>query len=318
MKKLFISMLAVAALASCSKEQTIVADQGELIGFNSFVENSTRAVKATDPSLNASNFKAFNVWGTVGGVAIYDGDEVTGDVGSNIVEDKETMIWTCPTVKQYWIKDAVYKFAALRNEGDQEANVTCVDGLPTKVKFDATAANVDLLYAKNYGTNDNGIIGQASNNAPVNFNFEHLLSKVKFTVNNNSTSADGYSFNVTNIDVKGSKTGTVVLADKTWESKGAAAVYDVADITVAAGDASEECASELLLIPGKFDITFDVEIFCQSTKISTHPSATVNTVTFAGGNSYNLVITVAVGEEITFSVTEEPEWTSTDDTTLTL
>ena len=317
MKKLFISMLAVAALASCSQEDVIVADKGELIGFNSFVENSTRADKATDPSLNASNFKEFNVWGTVGGVAIYSGDKVTGDVGSNIVDDKETMIWTCPTVKQYWIKDAVYKFAALRNEG-AKTNVTCVDNLPSEVKFDATAANVDLLYAKNYGANDNGIIGQASNNAPVNFNFEHLLSKVKFTVKNNSTSAVGYSFNVTNIDVKGAKTGTVVLANKSWKNKTAADVYEVADIAVASGVASQECANELLLIPGEFEITFDVEILCQGTKISTHESATVNKVTFAGGNSYNLVITVAVGEEITFSVTEEPEWTTNDDTTLTL
>ena len=310
-------MLAIAALASCAKEEVIVADQGELIGFNSFVENSTRADKATDPSLNASNFKEFNVWGTVGGVAIYSGDKVTGDVGSNIVEGKETMIWTCPTVKQYWIKDAVYKFAALRNEG-AKTNVTCVDNLPSEVKFDATAANVDLLYAKNYGANDNGIIGQASNNAPVNFNFEHLLSKVKFTVKNNSTSAVGYSFNVTNIDVKGAKTGTIVLADKSWKNKTAADVYEVADIAVASGVASQECANELLLIPGEFEITFDVEILCQGTKISTHESATVNKVTFAGGNSYNLVITVAVGEEITFSVTEEPEWTSNSDTTLTL
>lgn len=315
MKKLFISMLAIAALASCAKEEVIVADQGELIGFNSFVENSTRA--AVDPSLNTSNFKEFNVWGTVGGVAIYSGDKVTGDVGSNIVDGKETMIWTCPTVKQYWIKDAVYKFAALRNEG-AKTNVTCVDNLPSEVKFDATAANVDLLYAKNYGANDNGIIGQASNNAPVNFNFEHLLSKVKFTVQNNSTSAVGYSFNVTNIDVKGAKTGTIVLADKSWKNKTAADVYEVADIAVASGVASQECANELLLIPGEFEITFDVEILCQGTKISTHESATVNKVTFAGGNSYNLVITVAVGEEITFSVTEEPKWTSNDDTTLTL
>ena len=318
MKKLFISMLAVAALASCSQEDVIVADKGDLIGFNSFVENSTRADKAFDPSLNASNFKEFNVWGTVGGVAIYSGDKVTGVVGSNIVDGKETMIWTCPTVKQYWIKDAVYKFAALRNEGAKEENVTCVDNLPSEVKFDATAANVDLLYAKNYGTNDEGIIGQASNNAPVNFNFEHLLSKVKFTVKNNSTTAKDYSFNVTNIEVKGAKKGTVKLATKEWKDKSAADVYEVATIAVAAGDASKECANELLLIPGEFEITFDVEILCKGKPISTHESATVNKVTFAGGNSYNLVITVAVGEEITFSVTEEPKWTSNSDTTLTL
>lgn len=313
MKKLFISMLAVAALASCSQEDVIVADKGDLIGFNSFVENSTRAAK--DPSLNTETFTSFNVWGTVGGVAIYNGDEVKGTVGNP--DDDDQYIWTCESVKQYWIKDAVYKFAALKNEG-AKTNVTLVNNLPSKVAFDATAANVDLLYAKNYGPDNNGIVGLASGNDPVNFNFEHLLSKVKFTVKNNSTTATGYSFKVVNIDVKGSKTGTVVLADKTWESKSAAAVYDVADITVAAGVASEECASELLLIPGEFEVTFDVEYYCNGTLIATHQSATVNEVTFNGGNSYNLVINVKVGEEITFSVEKEPTWTPNDDTTLTL
>lgn len=303
-------MLAIAALASCAKEEVIVADQGELIGFNSFVENSTRADKATDPSLNASNFKEFNVWGTVGGVAIYSGDKVTGDVGSNIVEDKETMIWTCPTVKQYWIKGAVYKFAALRNEG-AKTNVTCVDNLPSKVKFDATAANVDLLYAKNYGANDNGIIGQASNNAPVNFNFEHLLSKVKFTVNNGSTSATGYSFVVKNIVVNGSKTGTVTLADKTWSDKSDAANYDPFSITVGSGVASQECANELLLIPGNVNVSFTVAILCNGTEIASHnyPAEGTYTKTIQGGYAYNFTIGVAVGEEITFSVTQEPAWT---------
>ena len=299
MKKLFLMLAAAAAVASCSKDYTIVADQGEAIAFNSFVENSTRA--AVDPSLNAETFTAFNVWGTVGGVPIYTGNEVTGKVGDP--EAGADYIWTCASVKQYWIKDAVYKFAALRNEG----TVTLENDLPSKVTFDATNANVDLLYAKNYGTSDNGIIGQTSGNNPVNFDFEHLLSKVKFTVKNNSTTATGYSFNVTNIDVEGSKTGTVVLSDRSWESKGASDVYDVADIAVAEGATGVECAQELLLIPGEFKVSFDVQILCQDTVVATHHSA-VNTVTFEGGNAYNLVITVAVGEEIKFSVTEQPEW----------
>jgi hypothetical protein len=82
MKKLFISMLAVAALVSCSKEQTIVADKGELIGFNSFVENSTRADAATDPSYSTTAGKGvaltqFNVYGAVEGVNIFNGNAVT-------------------------------------------------------------------------------------------------------------------------------------------------------------------------------------------------------------------------------------------------
>ena len=113
MKKLFISMLAVAALASCSQEDVIVADKGDLIGFNSFVENSTRAAAATDPSYSTSGVEGdgvaltkFNVYGAVNGVNIFNGNEVTkGTAGYGSA-------WTCGA-KQYWINGADYEFVAV-------------------------------------------------------------------------------------------------------------------------------------------------------------------------------------------------------------
>jgi uncharacterized protein YcfL len=55
MKKILISMLAVAALVSCSKEESILVDQGEAIAFgNAFVDNSTRA---DDPSSSANDIE---------------------------------------------------------------------------------------------------------------------------------------------------------------------------------------------------------------------------------------------------------------------
>ena len=125
MKKLFISMLAVAALASCSQEDVIVADKGDLIGFNSFVENSTRA---TDPTYGAQPLTQFYVYGTVQGtgngvVNIYDGDVVTGTVGNTV--------WSCG-VKQYWIAGAQYNFAAVVDVDKDN------DKLPDGVTVDTT------------------------------------------------------------------------------------------------------------------------------------------------------------------------------------
>lgn len=295
MKKFFIAIAAIATAAACSQNETISLDNGEAISFgNAFVENSTRDDVATDPSLNETTFKEFKVWGTVGGVPIYENNTVTGTVGA----DK---IWSCVEVKQYWIAGAQYKFAALANAGTVTLGE---DKLPAKTTFDATNANVDLLYAEPVSRT-----GAASGNVPVAFTFNHLLSKVKFTVNNSSTTATGYSFKVHSIVVNGSKTGTIKLADKTWEEKSAAADYNVADIVVAVGDANEECASELLLIPGDFKVSFKVDILCQGTTIATHESA-VSTQTLVGGNAYNFTIGVAVGEEITFTVEEAPEWTN--------
>lgn len=317
MKKLFISMLAIAALASCAKEEVIVADQGELIGFNSFVENSTRA--AVDPSYNATNLKAFKVWGTVNGgnglVSIFNGDNVTGNVGSTTVDGVTTPnIWNCD-VKQYWIKDAIYNFAALVNP---TTNLTLENGLPTEVKGFTANGTTDLLYARSA----NNIVGKASGNGPVNFTFDHLLSKVKFTVINKSTTAEQYSFKVNNITITGNSVGDVTLATKAWDNLGTSKAYNVAEIVVDKDtDAIKgaECAQELLLIPGTFSIAFNVDIYNGTTKLGSQAypiSPATFTAILAAGNAYNFVINVAVGEEITFSVTQEPTWANGGSTTL--
>ena len=294
MKKIFIALAALATLAACNKAEVIETLDGEQIAFsNAFVENTTKG--AVDPSLGtaAKPFTSFDVWGTVGGVAIYDGAEVTGAVGN---------LWTCTSVKQYWIKDAQYKFSALANAGNVELGG---DNLPAKTTFDAAAADVDLLYAEPVTR-----VGVASGNAPVEFTFNHLLSKVKFTVINNSTAATGYSFDVRNITITCPKTGTIKLADKTWEDLSTAAAYSVPTVTVDNSKASEECVNELLLIPGSVSINYAVDIKCDGIVIATHTPAAAHTATLAGGYSYNFVVNVAVGEEITFSVDENASWTS--------
>lgn len=311
MKKLFISMLAVAALASCSQEDVIVADKGDLIGFNSFVENSTRA--ALDPSYGqgAQNLTEFQVWGTVNGgnglVAIYNGADVEGQVGYADNEKTQPNIWYCD-VTQYWIKDAIYNFAALVNATDDLAFANL---LPTEVKGFVADGETDLLYARS----EENITGLASGNGPVNFNFEHLLSKVKFTVKNNSKTAEQYSFKVNGIVIKGKNTGDVTLATKAWDTSAATedTNYTVAEIVVNkdTADAGEECEKELLLIPGDYTINFNVDIYNGTTKLGsqTYPVAGGSYAkTLAVGNAYNFVITVAVGEEITFSVENQPTW----------
>lgn len=338
MKKLLISMLAVATLASCAKEETLSFDKGEAIQFgNAFVDNATRA--ANDPSYgqNAQALTQFQVWGTVNGgnglVAIYDGDDVEGKVGSTTVGDKTTTnVWTCD-VKQYWINDAIYNFAALVNAPivDGKFAVDLTAGLPTKVNGFVADGETDLLYSRSAVD----IKGKASGNGPVNFTFDHLLSKVKFTVINESVDAEDYSFEVTGITITGNSKGDVTLADKKWDNLSTSKTYSVAKITVDADEAEKthtaECAQELLLIPGKFNIAFTVDIYNGTTKLGTQSypiSPAVYEYTLAQGCSYNFVIKVKVGEEIKFSVTEQPAWDGDvatpgiqdgyNDTTLTL
>lgn len=317
MKKLFVSVLAVAALASCAKEELVSLNQEAIQFGGPFVENSTRA--AIDPSYGNEDqdLELFQVWGNVNGgnglVAIFAGDDVEGTVGST---DGEPNVWHCD-VKQYWIKDAIYNFAALVNAPTEEGAVTLTDFLPTKVNGFVADGETDLMYAPS----EADIVGLASGNGPVDFTFNHLLSKVKFTVVNKSKAAAEYSFKVNGITITGNKTGNVTLATKVWDTLSNPGAYNVAEIVVDknTADAGEECEKELLLIPGDFTIAFNVDIYNGATKLGSQAypiSPATYTQTLAVGCSYNFVINVAVGEEITFSVEQQPAWDVKTPTTL--
>ena len=296
MKKILISMLAVAALVSCSKEESILVDQGEAIAFgNAFVDNSTRA---TDPSYSGTaDFTSFKVWGTVAAtesstpVAIFAGDTVSGTVGANSV-------WTC-TVKQYWLNGAKYNFAALANA---ETVTLGADLLPKTVTY--TANQIDLVYAKSVQ-----YTGKASGNDLVAFTFQHLLSKVNFTVNNGSQSATGYSFQVRDIVIAGASAGTcdVTTTPVTWTAT-ANDGYTIANITVDNDTASADIGTALLVVPGNVTVSFNVDIIMGGQVLSTK-SYTSAATTLAPANSYNFVVTPTVGEEIKFTVDNDPTWT---------
>lgn len=300
MKKILISMLAVAALVSCSKEESIRVDQGELIGFgNAFVDNSTRAASATDPSYGTANpLTSFRVWGTINGgngaVAIFANDTVEGTVGTSST-------WNCTTKTQYWVNGAKYNFAALANAGKVTLGA---DLLPATVAFESNGST-DLIYAKSAE-----YTGQpAGQNVQVAFTFEHLLSKVNIKVINKSSAATNYSFLVKNLKINAPKTaGSYDIAKEEWTAT--AGYYVFANISVAGGAAEAECDAEQLLIPGAATISFDVDIMVDDTVVSTAPY-TFST-TLAAANAYNFNINVSVGDPIQFTVEKNPEWTDND------
>lgn len=323
MKRLLLSICAVATLASCSMDEVVSYDKGELIGFaNPFVNKSTRA---TDPSIGATEnnpFESFNVWGTADGKPIYTGDAVEGEVGKD--DEGKDIVWTC-NKKNYWIKGVEYDFAALANYGNATVGVGLDNGLPTSITgFDASGANVDLIYAKLANTitpTDD------SYNTPVSLTFNHLLSKVKFTVINNSYSdAPEYSFNVSDITITGYKSGNATLGNDGWTwapvegSTMAAYTVDATNgITVDKDNTEVTNETELLLIPGTFTIEFKVNTIdgkidgndnVLNTKTYSYPSISALSQTLLVGTAYNFIINVSVGNEITFSVAANPSWTN--------
>ena len=299
MKKIFIALLAIASVAACNKAEVIEAVEGEAIEFsNAFVNNAT---KATDPTYGTVPLTSFNVYGTVTGTAgtinIFDGAEVTGNVGGNV--------WSCG-VKQYWIAGANYKFAAV-----VDANVVTKDGnnMPTALTYE-TDGQKDLLYAEATAP------GKASGNGKVNFSFNHLLSKAQFTVKSNT--ADGYFHNVTNIKVNNFETGTYTIAGGTWAGTTATDI-SFGDITEVTASATKTNATQMLLIPNTADFTvsFTVEIWNGATKLGTQNYTKTVSQDLVKGNAYNFTIECSVGNPIKFTVSADPTWTpATPDVTI--
>lgn len=319
MKKFFIAIAAIATAAACSQNETISLDNGEAISFgNAFVENSVRA--AVDPSYSANDIASFKVYGTVDAsngnpVVIHPGATVTktADYGA---------AWTCKDaedneIKQYWIPGASYKFVGIV-DGDKE-NVSettlLVNGMPTTISYTADGVT-DLLCQT---------IDRKDDTSLVAFSFNHLLAKVNFTVKNNSKDADKYSFVVKNIAFAGNTAGVYDVAKAAWVADkfttGSTAVGNertvdgatVKDIVVASGAASNELTTEVLFLPGKYVITFDVDIIYNNEVITTtsYPATTgAYTYTLDAAKAYNFNVDVAVGQKINFTVSAQPTWTN--------
>lgn len=315
MKKLFTILAVAATLVSCAKDETIAVNKGEAIQFgNAFVENSTRAA---DPSYSTTGkgvaLTTFKVYGAVEGVNIFDGDNVTK--GDNVTYGDA---WACDGQQQYWIAGANYVFDAVV---DATTVVTDTNtGLPVTLTYDATTQK-DMLHDRVT------TVGKPTeNDGLVAFGFTHLLSKINFTVTNNSATAEGYSFVVKNITFNGATAATYDVKTAAWgaaTATGATIIGNertvpvdgvdtkVKDIVVASKAASAELATEVLFIPGTYGITFTVDILYNGNVLSTvnYPATgTTYSHTLAANNAYNFNVNVSVGDPIQFTATTMPEW----------
>lgn len=294
--------------------------EGELIGFNSFVENSTRATAATDPSYNASSLDHFNVYGAVNGVNIFGGIAVTKTDG----------VWSYTGNTQYWIADAPYKFAAVVDATSvtTDTNTDTNTGLPTVLSY-TTSTQKDMLY--DYVET----VGQPTDNdGLVAFQFTHLLSKVKFSVTNTTAAAaTNYRIVVTEAkltNVYPSGTYAVNGDAGTW-TPATASEYELEDLTVNSA-ATQFNSKEVLLIPGsavgvyvKAEIQATADGGTKWTKVSTMEKTFENALGKTGetpnvlvaNNAYHFQVKLGIGTEIQFTATMS-SWDDEGDVDATL
>ena len=341
MKKVIFVLAAVVALAACSQEDVIVADKGAAIGFDTFVENSTRV---DDPSYTNSNlFANFGVFGTVEGAALFNNMTVTG---SGL---KGT--WTYEGT-QYWIADAKYNFAAVApqtvmvNDVKTDVYTNASYAVTSSVVNDekvytgtttlsfANNGEIDLLYAEATAVGEAGS-GDAEHpaNDKVGFNFRHILSKVKFSFVNKYLST-GSTIRVRDIVLTNAhETATATLnANTAWKDHAGKLSIEFGNAvsdTATAATAEEAIAqnNELesynvrFIIPGAehtYTVSFLVDVLYGTTVVETYKHTASLKFTPAAGTAYDIKTVIdhtnidpaQAQEPIEFTVNTMADWGS--------
>lgn len=316
MKKLFVSVLAIAGLVACNNEETVLVQGPAPIAFDgSFVE--TRANAAADPSTTTANIETFNVWGFM--------DEPSGKVFEEEKVSKNGGEWSYVNT-QYWAPGHDYYFAALSNYDNADVTVDGNEYGLGNIKFTVTDGSDDLLYSAV------GPIAAPAQGATsvekVKFAFNHMLSKVKFTFTN------GFTNELATIDVKNIQMTVPATADidvnvADWWSTNCWENYD-GTVNVPFGNAcaktaigvSQECDDARIILPANNDVvytvTFDVALYQGDVvAYAGTKSVEIKGVALEIGKSYNFTAELnasnitAEGSEllpIEFDVTEVKDW----------
>lgn len=310
MKKIFISIMAIAALAACNKEEAVEVQKGDAIAFgDAFVDNATKAIYE-----NASGLTGFTVWGNVDGtnetpLALY------GDAGATVSRNSKDLgvAWDCDVVR-YWTPEAEYNFTAIANG----TGTTIVNGIPTTISYTQNGADpADLVYGTAAAeTNETCVPTGNVNGTIVEFTLRHLLARVKVQFENQIAAA-GYTYDITNVKINTAKTGVYTIANAV-DSDPATIAWDPADDEVALPytaitglAATVTPVGAQLIIPGApVVLSFDYVLKLNGTAIYSTTFTKTVTTTLAEGNSYNLNVVLKAGNEIDFTLTALTDWTT--------
>ena len=320
MKKLLVSVLVIAGLVACTQETTLVQQGNAPMEFGAaFVENATRAI---DPSITTTTITGFDVWGFMDSPAgkVFEGEDVTGSEG------KFTYVNT-----QYWTPGHVYYFAALApmNSANWSLNTAeaNLEGAG-EISFTNVNGTEDLLYAATSVSTMDLPVGEVPVDK-VKFQFNHMLSKVKFSFTNGFQNDNAF-ITVSNIRMEVPAEGTIDVAQDWWSTNQwvlgeGKTILDFGNMEAEKVPYNEttECQFERLTIPTdatqSYNVTFDVKLFMGDVEAY---AATLTTVIEGAelkiGKAYNFhaiinAANIVPGEdaalqEIVFDVAEVKTW----------
>ena len=314
MKKLFVSVLAIASMVACMNEETVRVQDGNPIAFeNTYVQNATRS---NDPSTTTNNIQEFYVWAYM--------NAVDGVVFDNETVSRSGDDWTY-TNTQYWMPGNNYFFAAFA--GDRTAIETLPETMDEnglgEVKFTNVDGTNDILYSEAV------VEDAAANQAPVALTFKHLLSKVKFTFKNGFQN-DNNKVVVKDITMKVAETANVDLSAAAdfanpesvlpWTNLAGTKTLEFGGVNKLDIGVSEAAENERLTIPAdanyEYVIKFNVEVYNGSVLgLEKSMEVKLSGLELVAGRAYNLMATINQENlnlnKIEFEV-EVDEWINQD------
>lgn len=302
MKKHFLFFaMAVAAMTSCMKDEVVASYEPapQAIGFESFVNKTTKAVTETNSGIQ--KFYAYAYYSTT---TVFDGVTVT----------KEDDAWDHDGDKKYWTANDYYFGAyANGNNADPIDGVRFADSELTIPSYTVTDANdlvADVLTVDN----------KTLSNPTVGFTFDHLLTKIKFTVQNTSEYTMKISGALTINGAKNTGTCTVAINGATWDLQ----TGDITYTPIAASSAEilvgkTVSSDEMLVLPQSLaNITYSItaEFYDDNGAMVIQKSLEDKTIdpttigNWAPGTSYNYIIGMPyAATEITFAQPTVNGWT---------
>lgn len=301
MKKIVFFLMATAALfTSCSNDDLSVLSEDNAIKFDGFVNKSTRS----GHDVTNETLKNFSVYGFM--------ETVDGQIFDRETVSKEEDGWKYYNT-QYWVPGKAYHFSAIapayNARWTYEVGTSVKGGKITFANGDGTQ---DLIYA--YTGN------VTSEFSTVGFNFNHLLSRVRFSFTN------GFDNPTTTLNVKDIKIIDAVdrgskemanMSDK-WESE--------TTTTLKFGESNnpripiyEEGVSDIkYMIPfeKEYTLVFTVEMYSGKELAATYTHSVTIDHSFLANVSYDLNAVLNASninpegglEEIHFNVSGVESW----------
>lgn len=274
------------ALTACNNDETVDVAKGNAIGFNSFVNKSTRGA-ADDVTLK--NLGSFELYGWRGEDVLFNKQVV------NVAKDGTS---TYSPLK-YWEAGKTYNFEAIAPKAGEKGVEFVADKAGGTITF-TNNATTDLLYVKAAQKEMEAEIKTAP--AAVELNFAHQLARVKFTFKNTFNADAAAKLTITNVQIKdaykkGSITPAAANAKWTVNTTDKNLVVDFANNTekaptaLVAGTGSGE-TDHMYLIPTaentEYTVTFTVTLDQDGVTTDYNHTVTFSTEQMRG-MSYNYI-----------------------------